>query len=214
MELQKTLSICLLTFFSATLVVLIARSLDNHAIRSIEPQLTRIAGQLEALNAAGGLPAGAISSVKTTEPEDSVVVNYFFSNTRCATCRAIESQTLEVVQSEFAAELQDGTLAWKTLNYEEDNNSHLMEQYEIVMPVVVLTRMKQGELAEWKRLDQVWGLVNDKQAFAKFIKQEIDGLLGVANDTAGADEKSAVMPNSTTDESTEDETLVDLRLPE
>ncbi|MCS7470492.1 nitrophenyl compound nitroreductase subunit ArsF family protein [Stieleria sp. ICT_E10.1] len=214
MDLKTSLSIALLSFFSATIVVLIARSLDNQAIRSIEPQLTRIADQLEALNSSGPLTAGPIADASTIDPQDGVIVNYFFSNTRCTTCRAIESQTLAVVQSEFAAELQDGTVAWKTLNYEDDEHSHLAEQFEIVMPVVVLTRMQHGEPAEWKRLDQVWGLVNDKEAFATLIQQEIDGLLDAANDAAVAADKSASRPNTAADETTEDETLVDLPLPE
>ena len=214
MDLKTSLSIALLSFFSATIVVLIARSLDNQAIRSIEPQLTRIADQLEALNSAGALTAGSSAQTQAVDTKDGVVVNYFFSNTRCTTCRAIESQTLEVVQSEFAGELQDGTVAWKTLNYEDDNNSQLREKFEIVMPVVVLTRMHDGELAQWKRLDQVWGLVTDKEAFATFIENEIDGLLGAANGSAVADEESAPRSNTATDDSTQQDAIVDLPLPE
>ena len=151
MDLQKSLSVCLLTFFFATMVVLIARALDNQAASRLEPQLTRIADQLEALNAAGGLPTASTAAAKSSEKSDRVVVNYFYSNTRCTTCRAIESQTSEVVQSQYAAQLQDGTIAWKTLNYEDDMNSGLMEKFEIVMPVVVLMRFENNVMVDWKR---------------------------------------------------------------
>ena len=106
MDLKTSLSVALLSFFSATIVVLIARSLDNQAIRSIEPQLTRIADQLEALNSAGALTAGPIAPAKAVETKNGVAVNYFFSNTRCTTCRAIESQTL------FAMSFCPTSAAW------------------------------------------------------------------------------------------------------
>ena len=54
MELKNALAVCLISLFSATLVVLIARSLDSQAASRIEPQLARIAEQLEAIRASGG----------------------------------------------------------------------------------------------------------------------------------------------------------------
>ena len=214
MDLQKSLSVCLLTFFFATMVVLIARSLDNQAASRLEPQLTRIADQLEALNAAGGFPTISTAAAKSFEKSDRVVVNYFYSNTRCTTCRAIESQTSEVVQSQYAAQLQDGTIAWKTLNYEDDNNSGLMEKFEIVMPVVVLMRFDGDEMADWKRLDQVWGIVNDKPAFASFIKDEIDAMLCEIHQSESVAQSPTRSLDVDTQNDNEEQLAADLPLPE
>lgn len=49
MELKNAVAVCLISFFSATLVVLIARSLDNQAASRLEPRLTQIAEELHAL---------------------------------------------------------------------------------------------------------------------------------------------------------------------
>jgi hypothetical protein len=38
--------------------------------------------------------------------------------------------------------------------------------------------MKGGQVQEWKRLDQVWGLVGDKPAFAAYLRSEIRHMLG------------------------------------
>ena len=214
MDLQKSVSVCLLTFFFATMVVLIARSLDNQAASRLEPQLTRIADQLEALNAAGGFPTISTAAAKSSEKSDRVVVNYFYSNTRCTTCRAIESQTSEVVQSQYAAQLQDGTIAWKTLNYEDDNHSGSMEKYEIVMPVVVLIRFEDDEMADWKRLDQVWGIVNDKPAFARFIKDEIDAMLSELHQSKSVAESPTRSLDVDTPNDNEEQLPADLPLPE
>ena len=56
MELKNALTVCLISLFSATLVVLIARSLDSQAAARLEPQLARIAAELEALRSAAVSP--------------------------------------------------------------------------------------------------------------------------------------------------------------
>ena len=45
------------------------------------------------------------------------------------------------------------------------------------MPVVVLAKMKAGQVEDWKRLDEVWALVGDKPAFAKYVRGEIERML-------------------------------------
>ncbi len=181
MDLQKTLTVCLLSFFASTLVVLIARSLDTQAASRIEPQLIRIAEQLEAINArsGGALSSNAIAATSqpSSDPVDKVVVNYFYSNTRCQTCRAIESQTHDVLTSQFAEQLDNGNVQWKTFNYEDPRHAELMQTYEILMPVVVVTRVENGNVTDWKRLDEVWGVVKDSTAFAALIQAEVDRML-------------------------------------
>jgi len=45
------------------------------------------------------------------------------------------------------------------------------------VPVVVLARMKDGEIEDWKRLDKVWALVREKSAFAEYVRSEINQML-------------------------------------
>ena len=108
---------------------------------------------------------------------DGLLVYYFHSNVRCPTCRAIESQSLETVRSQFATQLTTGQIAWKILNYEQPQGADLARQFEIQVPVVVLVRMKDGQIEDWKRLDRVWALVGDEPAFAQFITSEINQML-------------------------------------
>ena len=177
MELKNAVAVCLISLFSATLVVLIARSLDLGAASRIEPQLAKIVEELQAIRKSGGIVAGPGGQAAADEVQDGLVVYYFHSNTRCPTCRAIESQSHEVVQSDFGSQLDRGEVVWKILNYEEPSGAPLAERFEIQMPVVVLVQMKGGEIADWKRLDRVWALVGDKPAFAKFVREEIGQML-------------------------------------
>ena len=60
MELKNAVTICLISLFSATLVLLIARALDLQAAARLEPQLARIVEELEALQQQGGITAAGI----------------------------------------------------------------------------------------------------------------------------------------------------------
>jgi len=173
MELKNALTVCLISFFSATMVLLIARALDLQAAARLEPQLTRIAEELEGLRQQGGIGRAAPADRAEATVSEGLVVYYFHGNTRCPTCRSIESQAHEVVQSDFAAELKSGAVSWKMLNYEESATADLAKKFEIQMPVVVLATMQRGEIAQWNRLDRVWALVNDKPAYASYVRDEI-----------------------------------------
>jgi hypothetical protein len=180
MELKNAVTICLISFFSATLVVLIARSLDVQAVTRLEPQLARIAEELEALRTQGGIQRAGATDRTGAPASDGLIVYYLHGKTRCPTCRAIESQAHEVVQSQFASELQSGAVTWKVVNYEEPSGAEFAKKFEIQMPVVVLARMKGGDVAHWKRLDRVWALFDDKPAYASYLRDEISQMVRMA----------------------------------
>jgi hypothetical protein len=197
MELKNAVAVCLISLFSATLVVLIARALDSQAASRLEPQLARIVDELQALRASGGIvPADSFS--QTRPGSNGLMVYYFHGNTRCPTCRAIESQSHETVKSDFAAELNSGQLTWKILNYEQVDGADLGKKFEVQMPVVVLARIREGQPGDWKRLDKVWALVNDGQAFSQYIREEIRAMLD-----------SSPAENTVTRQSENTETVVD-----
>jgi hypothetical protein len=188
MDLKNALAVCLISLFSATLVVLIARALDSQAASRLEPQLAAIVEELQAIRKQGGGFASAGTAAKTAELGDGLMVYYFHGNVRCPTCRAIESQAKEIVDSRFADQLKSGAVAWKILNFEKGPGADLAKQFKVGVPVVVLARMRDGKVQDWKRLDEVWALVNDKPAYAKFISEEVDRMLAGAPQPPPKDE--------------------------
>jgi hypothetical protein len=178
MTLKNAVAVCLISLFSATLVMLIARSLDSQAASRLEPQLAKIVEELRAIRKQGGIQASPTAAAENDAVDDGLIVYYFHGNTRCPTCQAIESQARETVRADFADPLQRGKMVWKILNYEDASVSVLAKKFAIQMPVVVLAKMKAGEIADWKRLDRVWALVGDKPAFASYVRDEIKGMLG------------------------------------
>jgi hypothetical protein len=178
MDLKNAVAICLISLFSATLVVLIARWLDVQSASRLEVQLERIAEELEAIRRSGGF--AAIGAEGETG-DDTLVAYYFHGNFRCATCRAIQSQAHETVHNDFASELDAGQLVWKVRNFDERSGVEIANRFDVGgVPVVVLAKMKDGQIKDWRRLDRVWSLVNDKPAFADFLRDQISEMLAAA----------------------------------
>lgn len=182
MDLKNALAVCLISLFSAALVLLIARALDMQAASRLEPQLAKIVEELEALRKQGGIASAPGAAAEGESVDNALVVYYFHGNTRCPTCRAIESQSYETVQADFASQLESGEVVWNVLNYEAPAGADLAKQFDIQVPVVVLARLKGGQVADWKRLDQVWGLVDDKPAFTQYVRDEITQMLKTADE--------------------------------
>ena len=179
MELKNAVSTCLIAFFAATVVVLIAQSLDSRAASQLEPRLAQIAEELQAIRKGGGIAMGSGSGGEAMK--DGLMVYYAHGNTRCPTCQTIESQAHEAVTAGFANAIKEGSVLWEVVNYEKSDGKRFVDDYAVQMPTVVLVRMKDGKAADWKRLDKVWGLVNDKGPFIEYVQAEINAMRGAGN---------------------------------
>ncbi|MBY6016427.1 hypothetical protein KUW04_01265 [Halomonas denitrificans] len=103
-------------------------------------------------------------------------VYYFHGNVRCTTCKQIEKYTVEGVQQGFVLPLGQGKMQLKLVNVEEPENTHYIEDFELITRSVVVELTENGETTAWIRLDRVWELVSDRQAFTDYLYSEIDRL--------------------------------------
>lgn len=111
------------------------------------------------------------SSPATAASGDKTIVYYVHGSIRCATCNKIEKLAHETVQRDFAAELQSGRIEWRTANFQEDED--LAKRYAIASSGVIVVSVKDGKETGFKKLDQVWTLVNDPLAFSAYISGEV-----------------------------------------
>ena len=188
MDLKNALSVCLISLVSATLVLLLARALDLQAAKPLEPQLVRIVQELEAIRKQGGSVTGAdraaISDADPIDMDDGLFVYYFHGETRCPTCRSIESQAHAALETQFATEVERGEIVWKMLNYEGPDGAALATEFDVLNAVVVLALRRDGKTVKWRRLDEVWGVVGDPPEFAELMENEIREMLTFAEGAA------------------------------
>lgn len=103
-------------------------------------------------------------------------VYYFHGNMRCKTCKKIEALTKKTLEEGFAAQLKDGSVELQVVNVDETENGHFVEDYQLATRSVVVSQIKQGKEAKWRRLDKVWQLVHDEPAFSDYLRTEIAAL--------------------------------------
>lgn len=191
MDLKNAVAVCLISLFAATIVVLIARSVNQQAAAELEPTLAKIAAELEAIRKQGGGMAVQGGTPTPAEHREGLVVYYFHGKQRCPTCRSIESQTHQVLKDNFAEAMAKGEIAWEVLNYDSAAAMPLAKEFDVQLPVVVLARMNQGKTDRWKRLDEVWGLHDEPARFAQFIRDEITAMLPAADASTAANSAAA-----------------------
>ncbi len=106
-----------------------------------------------------------------------VVAYYFHGNMRCYSCKLIESFTVEAIETGFADDIKSGRVELKSVNVEESGNEHYIQDYQLASRSVVVARFEEGQQKDWRRLDEVWQLVRDKEAFICFVQEQITNLL-------------------------------------
>lgn len=105
----------------------------------------------------------------------SYIVYYFHGNRRCATCKKIESQAKAVVESTFTAKIKKGELTFTSVNIDEEQNKHFINDFNLVSSGVVAVRINgKGEVQKYKNLPKVWPLAWEEDSFNNYIKDEIN----------------------------------------
>ena len=120
-------------------------------------------------------PAGPhVVTRNTPEPEsDKVVVYYFHGMRRCPTCLRIEAYAREALESGFGDALRSGKLQWRAINVDDRENRHYIQDYALVSKSLIASAVKNGRQKQWKDLQQIWELVGDKEAFLRYLQQEV-----------------------------------------
>ncbi len=113
------------------------------------------------------------SASPETRPAAPIVIYYFHTERRCEDCLAIEHMTQQAVNETFAREIEDGRLAFRSVNWEQEDNFHLRETYELAFPTVVLTRPPAAGRETWRKLDRVWPLLHNRARFTAYIQDEV-----------------------------------------
>ena len=62
---------------------------------------------------------------------------------------------------------------------EKPENEHFVYDYDLPMPSLVLVLTKEEIEVDWKRLDDTWTLIRNKESFTNYVVEETQAYLGV-----------------------------------
>ena len=112
---------------------------------------------------------GAANTPVDSDSESKVVVYYFHRNTRCQSCLKMEELARYDITVEMAPEIESGQLEWQLVNFDEKNNSHFVELFELESPSLVAAHLSNGKINRWEKLDRIWELSDDVDAFDAYV---------------------------------------------
>lgn len=121
---------------------------------------------------------GAEQKTAQSEKQNRVEVLYFHGKQRCATCMAIEKNAKEAVEAQFAEQLKNGSLVFKTIDVSKEENEAIADKYEVTWSSLFLVRYQDGKESV-ENLTK-YAFANARTApgtFKEGLAEKINGLL-------------------------------------
>ncbi len=131
-------------------------------------------------------PAGEQTKA-TTEASadgDKVIVYSAHMTFRCWECNQIEFLTKELLEKEFADQLEAGVIEYRSVDYMKD--ADFARRYNIASSTVVLARFEDGQEAGFERLDEVWTKSRSREEFLAYVRSAIRSQLSQLRGEAAA----------------------------
>ena len=76
---------------------------------------------------------------------DFVEVLYFHGKQRCVTCRSIEQNTKELLESKFQRQMKEGKVVYRVIDISKTENAQIAEMYEVTWSSLFLVQHKSGK---------------------------------------------------------------------
>lgn len=104
--------------------------------------------------------------------EGKTIAYYFHGSFRCYTCTNMENYSKEAIGTNFKDALASGRLEFKSINVEEKQNEHYVNDYKLYTKTLILSFVKYGKEVKSKNLDKIWEYARDKDKFMEYITKE------------------------------------------
>ena len=125
--------------------------------------------------AVASVMAGPISTTPAAEaPADRVVVMYFHRTQRCPTCQKMGSYAEEAVRNAYAEALKQGTVEFHYIDFQNRKNAALAEGYKVTGPALIMARVVDGKVQQFKNLEDIWTKVREKPDFIEYVQQHVE----------------------------------------
>lgn len=125
---------------------------------------------------------GSKSKAEATATEEKqsnrIEVLYFHGAQRCITCRAIEANTVALLDSLYSKEKENGKIIFKVIDISKKENEQIADKYEVTWSSLFVNGWKDGKetvnnLTEFSFSN----MRNAPDKFKEGIKSKIDELL-------------------------------------
>ena len=109
-------------------------------------------------------------------PVDRVMAIYFHRTQRCPTCLKMGSYSEEAVKTGFARQLQEGTLSFHYVDFQDPSNAALTRGYGISGPALIIARVANSKVVGFRNLKDIWAKAGEKPAFIQYVQDNVAAL--------------------------------------
>ncbi len=127
-----------------------------------------------------GIGSKSKAEATATEEKQSnrIEVLYFHGAQRCITCRAIEANTVALLDSLYSKEKENGKIIFKVIDISKKENEHITDKYEVTWSSLFVNGWKDGKETVNNLTEFSFSNVrNAPDKFKEGIKSKIEELL-------------------------------------
>jgi hypothetical protein len=119
------------------------------------------------------------SSVAVTgaEKADKIEVVHFHGTVQCWSCETVGEYTQYTLDRNFAKELADGTISYRSINVELPENAAVVNQYQARGSSLFVNAIYDGEDHISEDVT-VWRMIGSQSQFETYLRDKINQLLG------------------------------------
>lgn len=125
------------------------------------------------LTASLAAPSNADAQTTAEVQPDRVIAMYFHRTERCPTCEMMGSYSGEAVKIGFPEQLKKGTVEFKMIDYEKNENAALAKAYKIKGPALIIAKIEANKVNEYKDLKEIWSKVREKAEFIAYVQENV-----------------------------------------
>lgn len=118
-----------------------------------------------------GQQATETATISSSNP---VEVFYFHRNRRCASCHNIEKLTKQAVETQYAKELENGSVVLRIVNIETEANKELAEKYKVSGVALIVASDNGEEKISTNFTAMAYRFARNEDQFASELKKVID----------------------------------------
>ena len=87
------------------------------------------------------------------------------------------SYTEEAIKKGLAKQVKDGSAEFYYVDFQDKKNAALAKGYKISGPALVVAKIKENKVKEYKDLKDIWTKVREKPEFLKYVRGNVEAYL-------------------------------------
>lgn len=117
--------------------------------------------------------SGSVLQAAQDTQKHKIIAYYFHGNFRCQTCTTLERLSGEAIKEKFDKKIKSGFLSFKSVNVEQSENRHFIDDFGLYTKSLVLVDMQGDKVIRYKNLQKIWTLWRDEPDFKRYVQDEL-----------------------------------------